>query len=339
MNIALLYPGQLHTCSGGYIYNRSLLAALRKRELKVIDLSIDNKTPSQLATILEKQRISFLIQDSLAYSALTPLNLILRQSPTISILGLIHNIHSHLDHSAYSLTAEQEYLNTLNGLICVSDTIASAISSLNAEPKPCLVLNPGRPHSAPACSSERQNSESLKLICVAHLLPPKRQLELIQALAKIHEINWQLTLVGSMMLDRNYTRKIQQEIQRHQLTSKVTCPGEVSKADLSVLYPQQDILVQPSQFESFGLVLLEAFQFGIPVVSFAEGEPKQFIKNGETGFWYPELSHLSQALAELSSPNIRNRMSEACYQQHLRWPSWSVQAERLENFMQTFLQS
>lgn len=342
MNIAFLYPGELHHCSGGYRYNRCLLAALKNRDLGLTHLSIDHTSPSQLAAYLEQQQVSVVIEDSLAYSEFIPLNQNLKKLPAISVTGLIHNVHSYLNQTANSLEEEKRYFDTLDSVICVSNIINSMVSDLSSQSPPSLVLNPGRADSIHEDANSPINTEfpdPLKLICVAHFLPHKRQLELIQALARANELNWQLTLVGSLNLDPNYTQRVQQEIRRQRLTSQITCAGQLTQRDLACLYPQHHVFIQASTFESFGLVLLEAYQFGLPVISFANGEPKHLIKHGTTGFWHANLSHLPQALSKISAQNIYQNMSEACRQAYLAWPSWSTQAKQLENFLRASLQS
>jgi glycosyltransferase involved in cell wall biosynthesis len=48
--------------------------------------------------------------------------------------------------------------------------------------------------------------------------------------------------------------------------SRIHVLGELSDADLSVVYDRAAALVQPSQLEGFGFPLLEAMHFGTPVI-------------------------------------------------------------------------
>jgi glycosyltransferase involved in cell wall biosynthesis len=50
------------------------------------------------------------------------------------------------------------------------------------------------------------------------------------------------------------------------------------------IYPQADVLVLPSKAEGFGLVLLEAMSFGMPVISIQAWAMPEIVIDGENGF-------------------------------------------------------
>ncbi len=83
---------------------------------------------------------------------------------------------------------------------------------------------------------------------------------------------------------------------------------------------QSDILVQPSMFESFGLVYIEAFALKIPVVAFDAPAANEIITDNETGILTPKFN--SEILAQkliflLKNPEERKRISENAYQRFL----------------------
>ncbi len=56
-------------------------------------------------------------------------------------------------------------------------------------------------------------------------------------------------------------------------------------SDVKKEYPNASLLVLPSRTEGFGLVLLEAMAFGVPVVAFDCGSgPSSIISDGDNGF-------------------------------------------------------
>ena len=54
--------------------------------------------------------------------------------------------------------------------------------------------------------------------------------------------------------------------------------------DKKKIFTNKDILVLPSKYEPFGLVLIEAMMFKIPTISTNVGGPSEIIKNGKNGF-------------------------------------------------------
>jgi phosphatidylinositol alpha-1,6-mannosyltransferase len=65
--------------------------------------------------------------------------------------------------------------------------------------------------------------------------------------------------------------------------SRVRFCGFVSEADLAAYYRASDLLVHVARQETFGLTVLEAAAFGLPVVAVDEGGPRYTIRQGESG--------------------------------------------------------
>lgn len=67
------------------------------------------------------------------------------------------------------------------------------------------------------------------------------------------------------------------------IRSRVTFHGEVTEARLRGLYSACDVLVTPSRFESFGLMLVEGMMFGKPVIGCRVGGMVEVVEDGKTG--------------------------------------------------------
>jgi glycosyltransferase involved in cell wall biosynthesis len=83
---------------------------------------------------------------------------------------------------------------------------------------------------------------------------------------------------------------------------------------LTRLYQQASLVVQPSSIESFGMSLAEALSCGVPVVSTTAGGISTLIENEHTGLLVPP--HNVKALAAaiqrlLSNPGLARQMGEA----------------------------
>lgn len=96
------------------------------------------------------------------------------------------------------------------------------------------------------------------------------------------------------------------------ISRRVRFLGSVGPSTLAQLYSTAKILVLPSSFESFGMVVLEAQTFGLPVVISPEVGSRAFVLNGKTGLILKEIEveSLTAALETLmENPKQRRKMS------------------------------
>lgn len=67
------------------------------------------------------------------------------------------------------------------------------------------------------------------------------------------------------------------------------------REDVPLLMRAADVIVSPSEFESFSMIVIEAMAVGTPVVATAAGGPKTILKNCQTGILVPPRDPLSLA--------------------------------------------
>jgi len=90
--------------------------------------------------------------------------------------------------------------------------------------------------------------------------------------------------------------------------------GRVAEDELLDLYRSCDLFVAPSLFESFGLIYLEAMQFGKPVIGCRTGGVPEVIEDGVDGLLADpdNAKSLEQALERcMSDPSLRERLGSA----------------------------
>ena len=95
--------------------------------------------------------------------------------------------------------------------------------------------------------------------------------------------------------------------------ARVVTVDDFDDADAPDLFAACDVLAQPSVEESFGLVLLEAWMMGRPVIGADIPATRDVISNGEDGLIVPPMdpSALAEAiLGLLGSPERRIRMGQ-----------------------------
>jgi len=89
------------------------------------------------------------------------------------------------------------------------------------------------------------------------------------------------------------------------LGQKVRFLGKRNQDSLPYYYSAADVVVVPSEYESFGMVALEAMACGTPVVASETGGLAFLIRDGETGFHVPAGN--PDALVERMGQLLQNR--------------------------------
>ena len=151
---------------------------------------------------------------------------------------------------------------------------------------------------------------------VGRLQPWKGQDRLLRAQALLHERGHRMHLViiggDSYGLSPEYAGSLPALIDELGLTGDVTLTGQVP--DAGPYIQQLDILVNASDPEPFGIVLLEGMSRGVAVVAVDSGGPGEFIEHGRTGLLARsgEPGALADALEPLLvSPAQRQAIGQA----------------------------
>ena len=96
----------------------------------------------------------------------------------------------------------------------------------------------------------------------------KDLITLVKAFRLVDDPNLKLVLAGAQIINGNseVLNEIKTFIFQNKLESKVILAGYVSKEEASILYKNARIYVFPSLDEGFGIPILEALSFSIPVI-------------------------------------------------------------------------
>lgn len=94
--------------------------------------------------------------------------------------------------------------------------------------------------------------------------------------------NLKLVIVGKS--DENYLNKCREKCQKHKIMDKVIYFENVPQNKINIFYKLCDVFVLPTIYEIFGMVLLEAMYYGMPVITSENGGSEMLIKDGKDGF-------------------------------------------------------
>ena len=92
----------------------------------------------------------------------------------------------------------------------------------------------------------------------------------------------QLMLVGSG--EENYVKNFLSSIEKEIETGRIKYQPRATQIELASIYKSADLFLFTSNYEIFGMVLLEAMYFGLPVLSSENGGSVTLIEQGVNGY-------------------------------------------------------
>jgi glycosyltransferase involved in cell wall biosynthesis len=110
------------------------------------------------------------------------------------------------------------------------------------------------------------------------------------------------------------------------ILSHIHFTGWLSARDLTGWYRAADILVVPSRYEPFGMVVLEGMLHALPIIASDTGGPREILQHRSTGLLFPpqDVDQLTAYLIELvENPNLRANLGQAAAREVRRAWSWS----------------
>ena len=185
------------------------------------------------------------------------------------------------------------------------------------------------PYGAPATCAAKiwpsRSDEALRVIFVGMLSQRKGISYLLEA-ADVLGSRIELTLVGKRVGD---CKALEAALRVHRWIPSL------NHSDLLQEIGRHDVMVFPSLFEGWGLVLLEALSQGVPVITTAHSGAPDFLSNGEDGFLVPirDAGAIAEKLELLASDRDRlEAMSHAAIHKAAQ-RSWKQYRERLASIV------
>jgi glycosyltransferase involved in cell wall biosynthesis len=161
--------------------------------------------------------------------------------------------------------------------------------------------------------------DTVILFC-AKLQPWKRPSDLLRAFAKSKMERGLLVFAGEGPLRSS----LQAEADALGVGGRVRFLGFANQTQLPAIYTSADLMVLPSMYDAFGVVVNEAMLCGCPVAASDHvGAARDLIEHGQTGFIYPcgDIDALAAVLQQAAEN--RGRLSEMGVAARARMESWS----------------
>ena len=252
---------------GGNPYSFKLLNYIKKKNIDVIHCHTMGRLQESLKRISEKNKIQFLVTLHGGFKAVSNSEEQHLFKPKLSNLpyGFIlkHFLNSKKDYAKACISHEEISKNTK------SFYIQNGVSNKFSNER----INIYQEYNIP--------SHKKILLNVARIDKQKNQMFLLESLFNIDLYNYHLVLCGNIT-DHDYYNKMISFINKHNLNNNVTLLHDVKprSKELSSLYESSFAFVLPSIHEPFGIVILEAWQFSLPVIANQVGGVKDLSSTG-----------------------------------------------------------
>jgi glycosyltransferase involved in cell wall biosynthesis len=168
------------------------------------------------------------------------------------------------------------------------------------------------------------------LLCVAAVTPGKGHDVLVDALARVADLSWHCTCVGSLTRDAAWA----DEVRRDARELRVDFRGPLTRAELDRAYAAADLLVLASHAETYGMVVTEALAHGVPVVATDVGGVSEAL--GDGGLLVPpgDPAALGAALrAWLGDADLRARLRAAARERRATLRPWAETAADVDRVL------
>jgi glycosyltransferase involved in cell wall biosynthesis len=303
---------------------------VRTHELEGTFPEGDAAARASLAAALAAARSGgVVVADGLAVGALPDVLEGYRELPSVA---LVH--HALADESGLRPEVAERFrrletrtLHLVRGVVVTSPFTAERLGAFGVAPDRLRVVVPG---TAPALPARGPNVGSPpRLVCVGSVTPRKGHDVLVEALARIRDLEWACVCAGSLQRDERFAGEVRERVAELGLESRILFLGEVDAAELDQVYGTASLFVLPSRFEGYGMALTEALARGLPVVSTTGGAIPGTVP-GNVGVLVPpgDAAALAAALADLlENPDRMSSRAEAAREHATRLPDWSTQAQ------------
>jgi glycosyltransferase involved in cell wall biosynthesis len=331
--IAFAVPGALNTRTGGYGYDRRLIAGLRMRGFAVRHLAWADSfpTPDQAAlaaaahSLAERPAGSIVIVDGLAFGAMPEIALI--EGGRLRLVALVHHpLALETGATAGMESVERAALCHARAVIATSDATAETLSGAYGVPAERLIV--ALPGTDPAPAAPRAGDPP-HLLSLGSVTERKGHDILVTALAAIADLPWRCSIAGSLDRTPETVRLLGQQIETAGLGARIRLLGEV--ADAAALYAQADIFVLASRHEGYGMAYAEALARGLPVVGTSAGAIPSVVPAAAGALVAPDdPAALAAALAHLiTDRDAREAAALESRRAGLALPGWDVAADRV----------
>ena len=313
--------------SGGEKYNFLLVNILKKRQYWVAvitdtDIPVIMKGNIVLYNIwyivkLFNFRDSIILIDSRLHSRVFLFLMFVKMFTNNRILGTVHHLtwgqRKTVLFRAADRIIEKIFISCCDSIIVPSFYTLKSIKEISKTGKSVNIISPPisagmNDHKLP----EIKNNKKVEILFVGTVQKRKGIIYLVESLNYLRNKDYHLNIAGDLTFDTDYVKMLNKYIKENQLSEFVSFLGPLSEKELHKQYLKADFFVLPSLHEGYGMSVVEAMKYGLPVIVTNVSALPYIVKDKINGMLVPPEN--SGAIAKaidfmIENPGERQRMS------------------------------
>jgi len=344
--LAFAVPGDLATATGGYAYDRRMIAELEKLgwTIDIIGLGENFPWASRETLMAAEARLLMvpasrqILVDGLALGVLPEAARRLRQQHTL--IALVHHpiaMETGLSAAQAKVlhASERAALMAAKHVIVTSGATAQQLADSYDLPRDKITV--ARPGTDPVMPAPGSQDNIVRILSVGAVVPRKGFDILLAALATLSDLPWRLTIAGDRDRDPATAARLEADIARFKLGQRVSVLGAVSALQLADLYASSDMFALASRFEGYGMAYSEAIAYGLPVIGTRAGAIPEAVPSGAGILVAPDdIAAFAQALRSVvADAEVRRQLASAARVAAAGLPRWLDSAKIFSSALET----
>jgi glycosyltransferase involved in cell wall biosynthesis len=325
-SLTFVLPSNRGAVSGGNIYNRELLRALRKR-VRVRAVSGNAWTRS-----LEGGEPGVYFLDTLNLRESLALGAARSGQRFVLIVHHLPSLEPGVADGDEALAVERQALPRFDAFLATSPFTAQWLVNRGCASQGIMTVLPAPPKAEP--HTERAYEPPLRALIVGNLIARKAILEFMQTLEGrvASSDRFIVDVLGRIDIDPAYARAcVDLANNSERLCRRVRILGPVAHRRVGAFYRRAHIMVSAAEMETFGMALQEARAFGLPILALDRGYARHHFSDEENGLLYASRSALVDGFLRLTrEPERMLSLFEGAQRLRLSGDyTWETAAERL----------
>jgi glycosyltransferase involved in cell wall biosynthesis len=336
VRIALLVPGPFDAVSGGYKYDRRLVAGLRAigHDADVVELAGRHPLPDEAAHAAARAALDRLppeavpVVDGLGLPAFAPLADRLAKRGAVALIHhptALETGFSEADRDTLR-AAERDLFGRVARIVATSPlTARRLVDEFGANPARVGVVEPG---TDPASRAAGSGGPGVALLSVGALVPRKGHDVLLRALGGLIDLDWRLVIAGSEERDPVHAHGLRALVEELGVARRVEFAGAVDAEALEALFAGADAFALATHWEGYGMAVAEALARGLPVAVTAGGAVAELVPTAAAVVSPPgDTVSLGKGLRRLIfDGDLRREMADAAWRAGQLLPRWDDRA-------------